>query len=141
MAKRLTSTTIILFQNAVSLINAAKSQVYKQTNSIMVFTYFYLGKMIVESEQQGKQKADYGSETINLLSKKLTRKFGNGYSKRNLELMRLFYLSYRDKTIDKSIAQTVSAQFENKNIPIANPFKIFVKRMPLSWSIYALLCE
>ena len=139
MATRLSSKSTLLFHNAVNLINAANSQVYKQTNSIIVFTYYYLGKMIIDSEQQGNQKALYGEETIKQLSKKLTQKFGNGYSKRNLELMRLFYLTYRVKKQEKGIAQTVSAQFENKGVVIANTFRIFVNRMPLSWSIYALL--
>lgn len=139
MAKRLENSSTVLFQNAVNLINAAKSQVYRQTNSIMVFTYYYLGKMIIDSEQKGNQKANYGDETINQLSKKLTRKFGNGYSKRNLELMRLLYLTYREKKVEKPIAQTLSAQLENNKIAMSNTLKLFVIRMPLSWSIYALL--
>ena len=98
-----------------------------------------LGKMIIDSEQKGNQKANYGDETIIQLSKKLTRKFGNGYSKRNLELMRLLYLTYREKKAEKPIAQTVSAQLENNKIAISNTLKLFVTRMPLSWSIYALL--
>ena len=139
MVKRKQNSSTVLFQNAINLINAAKNQVYKQTNSIIVFTYYYLGKIIIDSEQNGNQKAINGDETIIQLSKKLTRKFGNGYSKRNLELMRLFYVTYRARKTEKAIAQTLSAQFENNKVAIVNTFKLFVNRMPLSWSIYGLL--
>ena len=64
-------------------------------NSIIVLTYFELGKQIVEQEQKGKEQADYGSFIIVELSKKLTAEFGKGFSKRNLELIRKFYLTFK----------------------------------------------
>lgn len=60
----------------------------------MVQTYFELGKSIVEEEQNGKAEATYGEYLLQNLSKELTKEFGKGYSKRNLELIRKFYLTY-----------------------------------------------
>lgn len=70
----------------------------------MVETYFEVGRMIIEEEQGGNIRAEYGKQILIELSKKLTTEFGKGFSKRNLEQMRQFYLTY-------SKTQTVSAQF------------------------------
>lgn len=71
----------------------------------MTTTYFLIGKRIVEEEQGGEKRAEYGENLIIKLSEKLTRDYGKGFSKRNLEQMRKFYLTY-------SISQTVSAEFK-----------------------------
>ena len=75
---------------AVELIRGARLQAIRQTNSLMVFTYFQLGKLIVEEEQSGKSKAAYGEEIIKQLSKVLTKQFGRGFSPRNLASIRFF---------------------------------------------------
>lgn len=95
---------------AVELIQAARQQTVRQTNSLMVFTYFHLGKLIVEHEQQGKDKAQYGKETISTLSMYLTKEFGNGFSVSNLEYMRLFYSIFRKKYEQLVISQTPSGK-------------------------------
>ena len=69
----------------------------------MVVTYFKIGKRIVEEEQKGNKRAGYGEKLILELSKKLTKECGKGFSERNLELMRKFYLMY-------SISQSVIAK-------------------------------
>lgn len=96
-------------KQAVNLIDAARQQAVRQTNSLMVFTYFHLGKLIVEQEQGGKIKAAYSNEVIKELSKALTRKFGNGFSSRNLASIRLFYQIYHPQ-LTSPILQTVSAK-------------------------------
>lgn len=60
----------------------------------MVLTYFEIGSMIVEEEQNGKQRADYGKQLLSDLSKALTKNFGKGFSVTNLQQMRQFYLVY-----------------------------------------------
>lgn len=82
----------------------------------MVNTYFEIGRMIVEEEQEGKKRAAYGKKLLETLSKKLTLEFGKGFSERNLKQMRMFCQKY-------SIGQTLSAQFK------------------LSWSHYIFLYE
>jgi predicted nuclease of restriction endonuclease-like (RecB) superfamily len=72
----------------------------------MVETYFELGKQIVEQEQNGKNEAEYGTYLIHELSLNLTKEFGKGYSKRNLELIRKFYICY--KNAKSPISQSLS---------------------------------
>lgn len=77
------------------LLREAQLGVARSVNSIMVQTYFELGKRIVEQEQEGREVADYGSYLMERLSKDLSEEFGKGYSKRKLELIRRFYLTYK----------------------------------------------
>ena len=86
------------------LLISARQKVVQTVNQTMVLTYFEIGKMIVTEEQQGKERADYGKQIIKSLSKRLTVQFGKGFSQRNLEQIRQFYLVY-------SKTQTLSAEF------------------------------
>jgi hypothetical protein len=70
----------------------------------MVVTYYEIGKMIIEEEQNGNNKSDYGSNLIDNLSKKLTSEFGKGFSTTNIKQMRSFYMCYQ-------IRQTLSDEF------------------------------
>ncbi len=88
------------------LIKDAQIGVSKSVNAIMVQTYFELGRRIVEQEQEGKDQADYGGFIIERLSHELTNEFGKGFSKRNLELIRKFYLTY--KIAKSPISQSIS---------------------------------
>jgi len=108
-----------LYHQIAALIETARQQVAATVNLAMVHTYFEVGRMIVEDEQAGKAKAQYGKKVLHELALQLTERFGKGFSKRNLEQMRQFYLAY-------SIAQTPSAQ-------LAKP------RFRLSWSHYLVL--
>lgn len=86
------------------LLIKARNSVVQFVNKTMVHTYFEIGRMIVEEEQNGKVRAEYGKQVLIELSEKLTTEFGKGFSRRNLEQMRQFYLTY-------SKAQTLSAEF------------------------------
>ncbi len=77
------------------LLRKAQQNTARSVNTIMVQTYFELGKRIVEEEQNGKAEATYGEYLLQNLSEELTAEFGKGYSKRNLELIRKFYHTYR----------------------------------------------
>ena len=87
------------------LLENARNKVISTINHTMVLTYFEIGRMIVDDEQDGKERADYGKHILTDLSQKLTSDFGKGFSQRNLEQMRQFYLVY-------SKTQTVSAEFQ-----------------------------
>lgn len=76
------------------LLEEARKKVYTQINQTLVKTYWEVGRMIVEYEQEGKEKAEYGSELLSSLSVDLKLKYGKGFSKSNIYLMRLFYLKY-----------------------------------------------
>jgi predicted nuclease of restriction endonuclease-like (RecB) superfamily len=77
-----------------SILQNARSKVYRSVNFIMVQAYWNIGKIIVEEEQKGKDKAKYGSYLIKELSKKLTKDFGKGFTPSNLKYIRQFYLVF-----------------------------------------------
>lgn len=93
-----------LYHDIKSLLENARKKVLSTVNSTMTLTYFLIGKKIVEEEQNGELRAEYGKETLKNISIKLTEEYGKGFSVRNLEQMRQFYLVY-----EKS--QTLSAEF------------------------------
>lgn len=78
-----------------SVLSDARGKMSREVNSIMVDTYWHIGKYIVEYEQQGKERAEYGSNLLNRLSKDLTRLYGKGFSKSNLLYIRKFYISFK----------------------------------------------
>ncbi|MEP7195291.1 MAG: PDDEXK nuclease domain-containing protein [Saprospiraceae bacterium] len=88
------------------LIKEAQLSIVHSVNSIMVQAYFEFGKRIVEHEQDGKEHSNYGEYILDRLSIDLTNKFGKGYSKRNFELIRKFYLTY--KIAKSAISQSIS---------------------------------
>lgn len=98
----------------VLLLKNARQNVVSVVNHTMVSVYYEIGKTIVDEEQQGKERAEYGKKIMSSLSTKLTSEFGKGFSQRNLEQMRQFYLTY-------SKTQTVFAELK------------------LSWSHYLFL--
>jgi predicted nuclease of restriction endonuclease-like (RecB) superfamily len=134
---------IQLFGKVAELIESARKKVATAVNLTMVYTYFEIGRMIVEDEQSGKERAEYGKTVLKDLSKQLTEKFGKGFSIDNLEKMRQFYSFY-------SISETVSRKLE-----ISSRFLTIKKRLIkdenkltlqknshnfiLSWSHYLVL--
>ncbi len=76
------------------IITDAHRQTYKSVNSIMIRTYWNIGKIIIEEEQKGAKRAEYGKRLINGLSQKLTEEFGKGYSPQNLWNIRQFCLTF-----------------------------------------------
>ncbi|WP_289773521.1 DUF1016 N-terminal domain-containing protein, partial [Phocaeicola sartorii] len=76
------------------IVTLARQKAYTAINSAMVEAYWQLGKRIVEQEQQGKDRADYGSQLLKSLSKELTAEFGKGFSVPSLYNYRSFYLTF-----------------------------------------------
>ncbi|MEC6796137.1 PDDEXK nuclease domain-containing protein [Photobacterium sp. S4TG1] len=83
-----------LLDNIRTLLTAGRKQVVHAVNSAMVQTYWQIGRLIVEDEQQGQTRAEYGKGTLKALSASLTKEFGKGFDSSNLRNMRLFYLAY-----------------------------------------------
>lgn len=77
------------------LIEDARLNTYAAINAVMLETYWNIGKRIVEQEQQGKSRAEYGTQLLKVLSGELSAAFGKGFSARNLRNYRQFYLSFR----------------------------------------------
>lgn len=101
------------------LLQKGRENVARYVNTILVQTYWLIGKRIVEFEQEGKEKAEYGSQLLDQLSNDLSERFGKGFSRSNVFQIRQFYLRF-------SKIQTLSGQFENGDVPANN----------LSWSHY-----
>ena len=76
------------YNKVVELLKEARNSVVRTINKTMVYTYFEIGRTIVEEEQKGKERAEYGKQIIKELSKRLTREFGKGFSTTNLKQMR-----------------------------------------------------
>lgn len=111
----------LFLSQIVELLQSARKNILSAINHTMVASYFEVGKMIVEEEQKGTDRAQYGKSLLRELSKALTSEFGKGYSVTNIQQMRVFYLTY-------SKQQTLSVKSEN-NIPV----------LRLSWSHYLKL--
>lgn len=103
-----------LYNRISKLLKISRERTIRAINTTMVTTYFEIGRLIVEEEQNGKDRATYGKEILKNLSIKLTKEFGKGFSKTNLKQMKSFYLIYKN-------GQTMSDQFK------------------LSWSHYLIL--
>ncbi|HIF9456277.1 TPA: PDDEXK nuclease domain-containing protein [Photobacterium damselae] len=83
-----------LLDNIRTLLIEGRKQVVLAVNSTMVQTYWQIGRLIVEDEQQGKTRAKYGKQVLKSLSESLTNEFGKGFDTRNLRNMRQFYLVF-----------------------------------------------
>jgi hypothetical protein len=77
-----------------SIIEQARHKAYSAVNTAMVEAYWQIGKRIVEEEQKGKERAEYGASLISNLAKKLTAEFGKGFNQTNLKYFRQFYLAF-----------------------------------------------
>lgn len=108
------------------LLNEARKKVLQSVNQTMVLTYFEIGRMIVEEEQNGKERAEYGKHLLKNLSIHLSNEFGKGFSVENLDRMRFFYKSYANRI--SSTALTKSEKEQD-----------LMEKFKLSWSHYLKL--
>jgi predicted nuclease of restriction endonuclease-like (RecB) superfamily len=92
-----------LLTDIVQLLEQARHTAARSINTILTTTYWEIGRRIVEFEQKGERRAEYGRELLKRLSKDFTTQFGRGFSERNIEQMRLFYINW-------PISQTLSAK-------------------------------
>lgn len=83
---------IKLYSDLKRIIEQSRKMVITNVNTIMLETYWNIGKRIVEEEQNGNLKAEYGSRLLKEISKELTNEFGRGFSKSNLFSMRKFFI-------------------------------------------------
>lgn len=116
-------------QSVADVLENARKNAKAAVDLSMVYAYFETGRLIVEEEQNGLQRATYGKYLIPELSKYLTEHIGRGFSVTNLKQMRKFYKVYADD----QISQTVSDQL--RNLPAVSTGRKF----PLSWSHYLKL--
>lgn len=106
------------------LVINARQHVAVQVNTELLSTYWNIGKVIVEYEQESKERADYGKQMLKLLSRDLTKEFGKGFSVSNLQFMRRFYQKYQ-------IQQTLSAK-----LSWSHYCELLTVSDPDKWSFY-----
>ena len=108
-----------VYTDIAELLNVARAKTYHVVNSIMVETYWKIGQRIVEEEQAGKSRAEYGTKLIENLSKYLTDTFGKGFSEANLKNMRQFYVTYPE--FDRQCLANLSWSNITRILRIDNP--------------------
>ena len=128
-----------IFGNVSSVIDAARQSAARSVNAIMTAAYWMIGQYIVEFEQGGKERAEYGTALVERLAVDLTERFGRGFSRQNIWQMRLFYQSYPPE----QNLQTVSGESEySENLqtaPVESSLTSIASRFPLPWSAYVRL--
>ena len=137
----------------VALLEAARHAAARSVNALMTASYWEIGRRIVEFEQGGKERAEYGQALLKRLSADLSGRFGRGFSQRNLEQMRLFYLAWPPGQISQTasaklpparISQTASGELASSTKPESltrQPFDLaaLAQAFPLPWSAYVRL--
>ena len=123
-----------IYNSVRNILENSRKRVIRNVNFEMVNAYWRIGEIIVEEEQQGKARAEYGTFLIKELSKKLTHEFGKGFTTANLKMMRLFYKSFPKgyalrNLLTESISSAVRYQLEPE------------LRTELSWTHYRLLLK
>jgi hypothetical protein len=124
-----------LLSGVASLIDEARRASAQSVNAIITATYWEIGRRIVDNEQGGRRRAGYGEALLKRLSADLVNRFGRGFSERNLEQMRNFYLAW-------PISQTLSAKFQPANSQTSSAelsVQALSDRFPLPWSAYVRL--
>jgi len=123
------------------LVQSARRAASRNINALHVATNFEIGRRIVEYEQQGSRRAEYGERIVKELSHRLTDEIGRGFSTTNLKYMRQFYLEYHET--GSPIPQTVSAKLSEQSLSEASIGQtlsdLCVPGSLLSWSHYVFL--
>jgi predicted nuclease of restriction endonuclease-like (RecB) superfamily len=133
----------VLVSGITELLAQARHASARAVNGILTATYWEIGRRLIEFEQGGKARAEYGEAVLQRLARDLTAKLGRGFSRQNLQLMRAFYMGWQ-------ICQTPSGKFEARAAPppgdatgVGNPLLADVLSLaaafPLPWSHYVRL--
>lgn len=103
---------VMLYQPIIAdikgIISVGQQSAYNAANTAMVLTYWHVGRRIVEQDQNGSERAEYGKRLIPILADELTKEFGKSYSRRNLQYFRKFYLYFPDEQIVNACVHNLS---------------------------------
>jgi predicted nuclease of restriction endonuclease-like (RecB) superfamily len=128
MNKKVSNVNFV-YKQFSGILQEARKKAYKAVNFVMIEAYWNIGKRIVEEEQKGKQKAEYGIYLIETLSDRLTKEFGKGFSRQNLWYMRQFYMTF-------VILHALRGESKTSKIKIDYPV-----RDQLTWTHYRLIMQ
>lgn len=115
----MTSKTLVA--DIQNILHTARTKSYAAVNFAMVKAYWQIGRRIVEEEQQGRGRADYGAQLIKSLSKSLTNEFGAGFSVANLKSFRQFYLTFPDAQIGYALRRQLTWTHYRLIMRVENP--------------------
>lgn len=124
-----------------TIVSAARDTSYRMANLMQVAQNWLIGRRIVEQEQQGKIRAEYGKHVVELASQVLTKEFGQGFSETQIKSFRKFYLTFSDLQIQ----QTMPAEFKSRlrqirqTMPAESVTDGIALPVQLSWSHYERL--
>ena len=124
-----------------TIVSAARDASYRMANLMQVAQNWLIGRRIVEQEQQGKIRAEYGKHVVELASQVLTKEFGQGFSETQIKSFRKFYLTFSDLQIQ----QTMPAEFKSRlrqirqTMPAESSDNGIAMPVQLSWSHYERL--
>lgn len=137
-----------LVTDLASLINQGRKTAVRYVNTALIATYWLIGRRIVEYEQKGKERAEYGEALLKKISADLTPQFGKGFTERNLWHMRQFYITYKEilhtpcaelpEKIQKKM-HTLRAELTPISQTVSGISETLSRKFPLSWSHYRLL--
>ncbi|MBQ7208834.1 MAG: DUF1016 family protein [Lentisphaeria bacterium] len=138
-----TKKTDALFEKIAELIEQARRHVVSTVNAAEVYTKYRIGQYIVEDEQKGRNRAEYGQRVLKNLSKRLTERFGAGWSLETLKNCRFFYGVYSSRPIGSTALTRLPAAKKVNGVDPIPPTKMRTNdRSPafcLSWSHYLIL--
>src|ERR1035437_5614633 len=124
----------------VELLKAARSAAARNVNSIMTAVYWDIGRRIVESEQAGAVRANYGEELIKQLANDLSTQFGRGFGVVNLSQMRRFFLTWPTKRIFQTVSEKYLTPMSINDIGASSSsIPALANQFPLPWSAYVRL--
>lgn len=131
---QIASSLDILCNNAIDLIKHSREAIVHSIDIVQLMTYYTLGKWIVEEQQNGKERAQYGKEVLKKLSIRLNEEFEKGFSVSTLTNIRKFYLTYSDRISEPVVTKFV----EQKSQPLVTNL---IKEPPfkLPWTHYLIL--
>ena len=138
-----------VFGDVSKIIDTARESAARSVNAAMTAAYWLIGRRIVESEQSGEERAEYGTALIERLAEDLTRRFGRGFSRQNLQHMRLFYLAYPPDRIRQTVSGKLNRPSQtpirqtpsgiSEATPVEVGFDDLLTAFPLPWSAYVRL--
>jgi predicted nuclease of restriction endonuclease-like (RecB) superfamily len=127
-----------LVAGITGLLDEARRTSARAVNALMTATYWEIGRRVVEYEQRGEKRAGYGEAVLRLLSSDLAARYGKGFSERNIEQMRLFYLLWPiPQTLSAKSRTTLQTVTGKTDTP--SQMRSVAARFPLPWSAYVRL--
>lgn len=131
----------VVHSGIVQLLEAGRHAAVRQVNAVMTATYWEIGRRIVEAEQSGRRRANYGDELMKRLALDLSARFGRGFGWRNLFQMRSFYLAWQGILQTPSATSTTKAAGKKLQTVSAKSLDLamIAERLPLPWSAYVRL--